>query len=326
MVDRGLFYKEWKQHQAVLLVIFLLFFLSTPISIISEYFTYQGCLSDHFYPKDCRFYLDYQTGGSLQFFWAPAVLLAIVQVGLERSKGLLDFTLSLPYSRGQVFNTKFWMGSSIIVGAQLLGYMLSKLLIMLLNPGSVEFFDHFMVGSMIISFMAYALVMAAGALTGNIFAQLLTSFSVTILPVLLVVLPAINLGIIIGSDHFWGRYPIVDSPIFQYLIPIIYVNPSWVMDSKYILLIPAAMGVLFYLIGYVSFIKHPCERNGSFFLWKKLDRPIQILVIILGVLAFGYMGYSAGDSIIGYLLGMILGAVIGFLISYFAIYKKTKLL
>ncbi|ATH92853.1 hypothetical protein [Bacillus glycinifermentans] len=325
MVDRGLLYKEWKQHQALLLAIFFLLFLSTPLSIISEYFSYQGCLNnDNWNPRDCEFYLNYETGGSLQFFWAPGVLLAVAQLGIARSKGLLDFTLSLPYSRGRVFNTKFWMGSTMIVGAQLLGYLLSKLLIIFLKPGSVEFFDHFMIGSMIISFMAYALVMAAGALTGNIFAQLLTSFTVTILPFLILVLPALNLRVIIGRDLFWDRLPIVDSTIFQYMIPIIYVNPVWVMKSKYILLIPAAMSIVFYGIGYISFVKHASERSGSFFLWKQLDRPIQVFVIIAGILSFGYFGYGASESMIGYVFGMILGAVIGFFISYFAIYKKMK--
>ncbi|GIN66935.1 ABC transporter permease [Bacillus sonorensis] len=325
MVDRGLIYKEWKQHQALLLAIFFLLFLSTPLSIISEYFSYQGCLNnDNWNPRDCQFYLNYQSGGSLQFFWAPGVFLAVAQLGLERSRGLLDFTLSLPYSRGQVFHTKFWMGGTVLVGAQLLGYLLSKLLIILLKPGSVEFFDHFMIGSMIISLMAYSLVMAAGALTGNLFAQLLTSFTVTILPFLIVVIPALNLRAIIGRELFWDQLPIIDSQIFQYMIPIIYVNPVWVTDSKYILLIPAAMGILFYVIGYISFVKHPSERSGSFFLWKQLDRPIHIFVIIASILSFGYFGYGASESMIGYVLGMILGAVIGFFISYFAIYKKMK--
>ncbi|KAA6481638.1 ABC transporter permease [Bacillus swezeyi] len=322
MVDRGLLYKEWKQHQALFLVVFFLLFLSTPFSIINDYFSYQSCME--YYSNDCQFYFDYSLGGSLQFFWAPGVLLAIVQLGLERSKGVLDFTLSLPYSRSQVYHTKFLMGGMVLVGAQLLGYLLSKLLFIFLQPGRVDFFDHYMIGSIVISLMAYALVMAAGAITGNIFAQLLTSFSVTILPFLILVLPVLNLEVIIGHELFLERFPIVDNPIWQYLIPIIYVDPHWVQESKYILLIPAAMCMLFYLIGFFSFIYHPSERSGSFFLWKQLDRPIQVLVIILGVLAFGYAGYSTSQSLFGYVIGMIIGAIIGFLISYFAIYKKTK--
>ncbi|POO72227.1 ABC transporter permease, partial [Bacillus subtilis] len=76
----------------------------------------------------------------------------------------------------------------------------------------------------------------------------------------------------------------------------------------------------------ISFVKLSNERNGYFFLWKPLDRPVQIIVIIIGIMGFGYFGFSASESFTGYLIGMAAGAVIGFLISYFAIYKKTKLL
>lgn len=109
-----------------------------------------------------------------------------------------------------------------------------------------------------------------------------------------------------------------------YLVPISYVENGWLSDSKYLLLIPAVMSILFYLIGLISFKKHPSERNGHFFLWNRLDRPVQILVMAFGILGFGLFGYSAGQSMIGYILGMIIGAVVGFFVSYFAINKKMK--
>lgn len=86
----------------------------------------------------------------------------------------------------------------------------------------------------------------------------------------------------------------------------------------------AVMSMLFYLIGLISFKKLPSERNGHFFLWNKLDRPVQILVMAFGILGFGLFGYYTGHSIIGYIFGMIIGAVVGFFVSYFSIYKKTK--
>lgn len=78
----------------------------------------------------------------------------------------------------------------------------------------------------------------------------------------------------------------------------------------------------FYIIGYISFVKLSNERNGYFFLWKPLNRPVQIIVIIIGIMGFGYFGFTASESFAGYLIGMCTGAVIGFLISYFAIYKN----
>lgn len=99
---------------------------------------------------------------------------------------------------------------------------------------------------------------------------------------------------------------------------------DWIRERHLILLIPAVMSVVFYLIGYVSFLKHPNERNGRFFLWRKLERPVQLLVIAFAVMGFGVFGYGVTDTMFGYLAGIIIGAVIGFFISYFTVYRKTK--
>lgn len=250
--------------------------------------------------------------------------MAVSQLGIERSKGFFDFTLSLPYTRGQIFHAKFLTGGMVIVVPQLIGYVLSVLLIMLLKPDQAVYFHNYSLGMIIVSMLAYSLVMAGGALTGNSFAQLLVSFTVAISPFLLISLHAINLEILFG-----GSIDFIHGPVpkwVQYFIPIIYVDSKWAENSPYYLVIPAIMTIIFYIIGYISFVKMSNERNGYFFLWKPLNRPVQIIVIIIGIMGFGYFGFTASESFAGYLIGMGTGAVIGFLISYFAIYKKMKLL
>ncbi|MCY9674633.1 ABC transporter ATP-binding protein, partial [Bacillus pumilus] len=96
--------------------------------------------------------------------------------------------------------------------------------------------------------------------------------------------------------------------------------PLWFSGEEFI--IPIVMMIVFYLIGLLSFMKHPIERNGRFFLYSKMDRPIQILVIVFGVLGFGWVGFSSDTSILGYIVGMIIGGVVGALTSYFLIYRK----
>ena len=325
MPDSGLFYKEWKQNKALLTTVFFVLMLSNPFTVLNSYISYQGCV-DHQneWVGNCVFSINYLNGTFISVFWIWGVVLAVSQLGIERSKGLFDFTFSLPYTRGQIYNTKFFTGGMVIVVPQLIGYVLSIFLILLLKPEKVIHFHHLSIGMMLISLMAYSLVMAAGALTGNIFSQLLVSFTVTILPFLLIALPAENLEIIFGHNVAFLNTDIPDW--LQYIIPIMFVNPEWVMDSAQYLFFPAAWSGIFYIIGYISFIKLSNERNGYFFLWKTLDRPVQLVVIIIGILGFGYFGFTASESFAGYLIGMAAGAVIGFLISYFAIYKKMKLL
>ncbi|MHA6488724.1 ABC transporter permease YtrC [Bacillus cabrialesii] len=327
MVDRGLLYREWKQNQVVILLSIVFLVLANPLSIVNTYLSYQGCLA-HQDPQYCDFIVNYQISNLIDINWVPGVILAVCFLGMERSKGTMDFILSLPYSRTQIFQTKFLLGGLVIVLSQLIGFLLAWLLILAYKPEHVYFFEHSSVGVIVISFMAYSLVMAAGALTGNAFAQLLTALSAAILPYLIVALPLVNLEIVFNF-HIYEFFSSIEGYYqmenkLMYLMPMVFVGNDWLSDNRYILLIPVAMSILFYLIGYISFKKHPSERNGHFFLWNRLDRPVQILVMSFGILGFGLFGYSAGHSIMGYIFGMIIGAVVGFLVSYFSIYKKTK--
>ncbi|MCY9175610.1 ABC transporter permease YtrD [Bacillus inaquosorum] len=322
MPDSGLLYKEWRQNKVALVITIWVFILGNPLSILNMYLIFQGCVTGkENWVGPCVFSVDYLNSTFISVFWIWGVVLAVSQLGIERSKGFFDFTLSLPYTRGQIFNAKFITGGMVIVIPQLIGYVLSVLLIMLLKPEQAVYFHNYSLGMIIVSMLAYSLVMAGGALTGHIFAQLLVSFTVTILPFLVITLPAINIDILFGGAAFLD-YPIPEW--MQYIFPITYVIPNWVEDSPKYLVIPAVMSIMFYIIGYISFVKLSNERNGYFFLWKSLDRPVQVIVIFIGIMGFGYFGFSATESFAGYLIGMAAGAVIGFIISYFAIYKKTK--
>ncbi|MBL6007453.1 ABC transporter permease [Bacillus halotolerans] len=323
MPDSGLLYKEWRQNKVVLVITILVFILGNPLSILNMYLIYQGCVTGkENWVGPCVFSVDYLNSTFISVFWIWGVVLAVSQLGIERSKGYFDFTLSLPYTRGQIFNAKFLTGGMVIVAPQIFGYVLSVLLLVLLKPEQAVYFHHYSLGMIIVSLLAYSLVMAGGALTGHTFAQLLVSATVTILPFLLMTLPAINLEILLG-----GTVEFIHGPVpewVQYLFPVTYVVPNWVEDSPYYLVIPAIMTIIFYIIGHIGFVKLSNERNGYFFLWKTLDRPVQVIVIIIGIMGFGYFGFAATESFVGYIFGMAAGAVIGFLISYFAIYKKTK--
>ncbi|QAW34341.1 ABC transporter permease [Bacillus subtilis] len=325
MPDSGLLYKEWRQNKVALVITILVFILGNPLSILNMYLIYQGCVTGkENWVGPCVFSVDYLNSSFISLFWIWGVVLAVSQLGIERSKGFFDFTLSLPYTRGQIFHAKFLTGGMVIVIPQLIGYVLSVLLIILLKPDQAVYFHNYSLGMIIVSMLAYSLVMAGGALTGNSFAQLLVSFTVAISSFLLISLPVINLEILIG-----GSIDFIHGPVpkwVQYFIPIIYVDSKWAENSPYYLVIPAIMTIIFFIIGYISFVKMSNERNGYFFLWKPLNRPVQIIVIIIGIMGFGYFGFTASESFAGYLIGMGTGAVIGFLVSYFAIYKKMKLL
>ncbi|MEH7203525.1 ABC transporter permease subunit [Bacillus safensis] len=327
MVKRQLLYKEWKQSELTFILVMIVAALATPFLFLMEYSSFQTCLNDTECITDSpRFSYIFKTDVFLSLSWLMGLFFAVIQLGFERNKGQMDFTLSLPFSRSSIYHTKFFLGAGIIAVVHAVSYVLTYLLILGLNPLETPGFHSGYVISLVSSLMFYSLFFAAGTLTGSSIAQAIVGFSTAILPFLVIGLPLVHLDFIIKTSGSW-----LDKS-FAYLIspmsPINYIidepfrsdYPLWFSGEK--IIIPIVMMVLFYLIGLISFIKHPIERNGRFFLYQKIDRPIQIMVIVFGVLGFGWVGFSSDNSIFGYIAGMLIGGAVGALTSYFLIYRK----
>ena len=296
--------------------------LSEPLAILNDYFQYQGCLAEQkkFPDIECVLYKDYGVSGAMRMFWVGGVALAISQIGFERSRGTLQLYTRPPSSAASFSILKYFFGISNSFTAQLLSYLLSYALIILYNV-DVVFFHEYFIGAVIFCFMVYSLVMAAGAMTGNPLAQMIVAFSASILPYLLIGLPLANLRIILG---FFGHDPAFfygETELLDYITPIIYLNSFGIQDgSLAFTLIPLAMGILFYIIGYFCFIKQQLERNGLLPLEKNgsSDPDSRDFIRHLG------FGTAAASSLFSYIFGMLIGSAVGFLISYFLIFKKIK--
>ncbi|MGM5472191.1 ABC transporter ATP-binding protein [Bacillus pumilus] len=329
MVKRQLLYKEWKQSELTFILVMLVAVFTTPLSFLLGYSSFQTCVNDPTCTTvDHYFYYNFSSDIFIALSWTMGLFFAIIQLGYERNKGQIDYTLSLPFSRSTIFHTKFFLGAGIITLVHVLSYAFTYLLILGIQPKETFDFNSSYLIALVSTLMIYSLCLAAGALTGSAISQAIVTFSTSILPYLLIWLPMFHLDFIFKTDRSW-----VDAS-FDYFImpisPITYITdfkyrdasdyPTWFTGEEFI--IPIVMMIVFYLIGLFSFMKHPIERNGRFFLYAKMDRPIQILVIAFGVLGFGWVGFSSDTSILGYIVGMIIGGVVGALTSYFLIYRK----
>ncbi|UYO34911.1 ABC transporter permease [Bacillus zhangzhouensis] len=321
MVKWQLLYKEWKQSELTFILVMLVAVFATPFAFIMEYSSFQTCLNDTACITDSpRFSYSFKTDAFLVLSWFMGLFFAVIQLGFERNKGQMDFTLSLPFNRSTIYHTKFFLGTGIIAVVHAVSYVLTYLLILGLNPLETSGFHSGYIISLVSSLMFYSLFFAAGTLTGSSISQAIVGFSTAILPFLVIGLPIVHLDFIMKTSGNW-----VDKS-FAYLIspmsPITYMtnDPLWFSGEK--MMIPIVMMVLFYLIGLISFIKHPIERNGRFFLYSNMNRPIHMLVIAFGVLGFGWVGFSSDHSIFGYIAGMLIGGAVGALTSYFLIYRK----
>ncbi|PRR93602.1 ABC transporter permease subunit [Bacillus sp. NMCN1] len=330
MVKRQLLYKEWKQSELTFILVMLVAVFATPLSFLMGYSSFQTCLNDPTCTTvDNYFYYNFSSDIFIALSWTMGLLFAIIQLGYERNKGQIDFTLSLPFSRSTIYHTKFFLGAGIITLVHLLSYAITYLLILGIQPKETFDFNSGYFIALVSTLMIYSLCLAAGALTGSAISQAIVTFSTSILPYLLIWLPMFHLDFILRTNRHWGdvSYDYLIMPIapityitdrFKYRDPSEY--PIWFTGEEFI--IPIMMMIVFYLIGLFSFMKQPIERNGRFFLYSKMDRPIQILVIAFGVLGFGWFGFSSDTSIFGYIAGMLIGGVVGALTSYFLIYRK----
>ncbi|MBU8638478.1 ABC transporter permease [Bacillus pumilus] len=329
MVKRQLLYKEWKQSELTFILVMLVAVFTTPLSFLLGYSSFQTCVNDPTCTTvDHYFYYNFSSDIFIALSWTMGLFFAIIQLGYERNKGQIDFTLSLPFSRSTIFHTKFFLGAGIITLVHVLSYAFTYLLILGIQPKETFDFNSSYLIALVSTLMIYSLCLAAGALTGSAISQAIVTFSTSILPYLLIWLPMFHLDFIFKTDRSW-----VDASFDHFIMPIspiTYITdfkyrdasdyPTWFTGEEFI--IPIVMMIVFYLIGLFSFMKHPIERNGRFFLYAKMDRPIQILVIAFGVLGFGWVGFSSDTSILGYIVGMIIGGVVGALTSYFLIYRK----
>ncbi|WP_044747124.1 hypothetical protein [Bacillus alveayuensis] len=315
MVALGLLKKEWNQYRKIFLSVFFGLTFILPIVILLNYIFYQN----NEYLQD-TFQIRFEENNLHQINSIFVFLLAIYQLGQERSRGTIDFTLSLPYKRSVIYFTKWLMGAMTIVFSIVLNTVLTGVILSVTNADYEGFLGYFSF-SIVSILMLYTLVFASGALTGTPFAQGLVAFSAAILPFLLIGLLLFHYGIFVDGNGFNINPNVLKFVIL--LTPMYYI--SYIV-SEYPFLyyaIPILFTAIFYFIGYVSFIYHPTERNGSFFLWKELNRPVQMLVILLGILGFGSFIYLIFDqTMFGYGLGIIIGALVGYFISSMLLYKK----
>ncbi|MFC0274939.1 ABC transporter permease subunit [Metabacillus herbersteinensis] len=317
MVARELIVKELKQVKLQLILTSLIIGFFAPIGFWVDYMNYL-----RYEPSSSPgFVYSFDSSPYVFGFVLLVVTLAVTQMGFEKSRGTIDFTLGLPASRGSIFFTKWLIGVATILLSWVVSFLMMWILLTFTQSTAVHFleFNFFLLPTM---FMFYTLCMASGAITGTPFAQGLVVLSVSVLPILTVLLIMVNvaafLHVSIGLSEIIWLYT-------SQVSPASYLTFDYLKTSDTVYVFPLLVIVISYLVGHISFVKHPNERNGYFFVWKWLNLPVQALVMLIGILGFSWFGYASGDeSLLGYVVGALIGASTGFSLGYFLIYKKKK--
>ncbi|AZB44043.1 hypothetical protein CEF21_17930 [Bacillus sp. FJAT-42376] len=314
MVTNGLLLKEMRQSITGLITTSAVLIIYLPWMLLNSYSAYLKY-------GDEVFHVSLMDTGFNGFVMILPFILAISQIGTEKQRGSMDFTLSLPYSRGSIFWTKWLIGLGTIFAGLAISYLISS--------GILFFTDAVIDGSMtryyfytfLSAVMIYTLVFAAGCLTGTSFAQGLVAVSVLLLPVLVFSVVGMNLEVfgdasVIYSDRLMERVG-----LFSGVTTFLYQDKGSYGDF----VVPLLLTILYTAVGYFTFRYHPAERTGYFFLWKKLNLPVFLIVLFLGTFGFAGFGYMVGnESFVGYFSGLVIGAAFGAALGYFFIYKKAR--
>ncbi|MFD1735556.1 hypothetical protein ACFSCX_03175 [Bacillus salitolerans] len=321
MVKKGLLEIEWRQQKWLIILGFLYISFFLPVE---TYLSYQGWKSFQYSIDQFTFYIDGRVGSHIFLSSLYAFLLAITQIGVERGKGLFDFQLALPYSRGAVYVTKLSVGLLLLISSVLVSLGLTFTLLKVMDA-EYYYFSDFYSHLFVTLILVYSLTLAAGGVTGNVFAQGLTAFSVSVLPI--ITMNSIGMNVAIWIEEFMVRSYIPTKIVIDSILelsPIYYLFYGNTL-TKTGVIVPLILSIVFSIVGYLTFSRQPYERNGSFFLWKSLNRPVQLVVIFIGMLGFSGFGYhTSGSQFAGYIVGAIAGAVIGFILSYFTIYRRSR--
>lgn len=320
MIGTGLILKEFKQNKTALLLLWLVLVFEVPLRIWSAYSSHLQQLKLN--PAvDPVFTFSFLQNSFIGFSMYILVILPIMQLGIERSRGTFDFSFALPYSRRRLFMTKWLNGILSVILPVLISYLISAGIFQFTHAKVLGFHEYFLFYPSIL-LMFYTLIFAAGCLTGTSFAQGLVAFSVMVLPVLFFTLLIANVNVFangtsyIALDHQYKW-------VLKYSPGSSLISYGGGFTSP---VVPLVYTVIFSLIAYFSFVKQPIERNGYFFLWKGLNHPVQIIVVLLGVMGFGSAGYSfSSEQFYGYFIGVLVGAAVGIAIGYFLIYRKFKI-
>ncbi|WP_338788888.1 ABC transporter permease [Metabacillus sp. FJAT-53654] len=319
MVVGELIRKEIRQYWVQLLLSILAISFMIPIRVWTQYLEYRNFEEAL---ESNMFTINFEYSDPTFIFIVFVVTLGIVQIGVERNNGTLEFNLAMPFSRASIYISKWMVGFGSILISWFISFGLTGVIIKLAGIPTVNFENYFwfLIGSLL---LFYTMTFSAGAITGSPFAQGLVTITVGILPLLFIGLIGVQLEVLTEPDFLFSNEQFLSA---YNLTPITYVffkYDSFPIKEVYP---PFIEAVFFFILGLFAFIKHPFERNGSFFVWKWMERPIQVFVILLGILGFSSFGYLStfDHSMVGYFVGAAAGAFIGFIVSYFVIYKKKN--
>ena len=326
MFHKALWLKEYKQSK----------FLLWGFLIVSFYFPFRLYQEVMFLKQFLKYnaveaYSNDPFTLPIELQFILVLLMASFMVGWERTNQNMDFSLSLPYSRKDIFKTKWALGASTIFSAVTANILISFYIVhhtVLSNVNRVRdytlFYDYFTVLIVLIALFTFTLLI--GYLTGSFGAQFVLSFIFSVLPVGLYTLVKRFLDIhwfFNRSNAFYQSNPFflyseqAQAAMNHLTLPVYLTNIISVArtDNQFIvflyLLIPIVATIICFFLALKLSKKPMTEYNGMILLYQSFQPYFKIGVIVCFFLFGGMFVAGINDNgtqppFIPYYIGAIL--------------------
>ncbi|WP_411953926.1 ABC transporter permease subunit [Alkalibacillus sp. S2W] len=323
MFPKALWMKEWKHNVLISVSVLIVFLLSYFLNAVMSLDTWRNMAEEN--PT----FWEQNKANEINGLFSPdvfgviaiglVILLAGFLIGLEKSTKRHDFSMALPFSRQQMFATKYVFGMLSIVLSFTISFLLAVLVISQSEFSSllsnVDLWEVFIMPLAVYAFI-FAFSMMIGSITGEIKSQIALTFIFLFLPQGLLVLIS-HLIYVHGGEFNGSQVEAVVTDLFWFMYLSPYMYDHLTVWTPIVALIIASVAGLF------SFIKAPSEYTGDFITYRSLH-PIFLVGIPLCSVLLGGMLVS---SIAPYNSGMTIAVIlywIGAVIFLFFSWKITK--
>ncbi|GAK14730.1 hypothetical protein [Geomicrobium sp. JCM 19039] len=322
MLNKGLLKKDLRSSSLILTLFATLLFLIYPLRTILDLQHLRLMeQQDPMVFNNMTEYVvrDIFSGNILSFF--PILLVVVLGgmlIGLERNTRRHDFSLSLPFSRRQLFLTKVMIGMSAIFIIFTVNMLLSYLLIWFSDYQDllVQFEALEMYVIPVLAYMAtFAFTLFMGGISGEMVSQIVLTFIFLVFPYGFSMLLLVFLDV-----HGLGHVQFADEWIYL-LLPAQIMGIGYYMDIHPLVYVFVSVTVLVISVGIGSLLyeRSKAERNGEFILYAAL-KPVFFVAIVIcfamfGGMIFTFVGSVTGLTVLSYWLGAFIIGGIAYLIT-----------
>lgn len=356
MFHKALWMRQWKQGKYAVLLFWLTSLYILPyryyLDATSQFQQSIQSIDDYVY------YYSYWLNVFDPVFTQSCliVLMACLFIGWERNNQSIDFLWSMPFTRKDIYLTKWLFGVLHIIAVNIVCWISMYVIqnFSFHNQYQEDFspFHTYFLYATVVLIAVYTLALCIGTITGNIFSQSGLSAIFLFLPYGLVLLVSGFVYAHTGNDSLEDSYKIerkiasylnyIDTfaPIDNFYIqydyhPIVKVDDEGntisetpqkdpmehtTIPSAWKLLTPIAYMIILLPIGAFLYSRSPNEQNGKLLLFPKLQKWFMFCTVLCFALYGGRM-LGSPESLLSYYIGFFLAGSI----SYFIFTRLLKM-